>query len=141
MLQYIQCLAHLCVSLFSSVHCIDHIVSSFKLPEKKLFLFMCLHEWECNDIRTCQPIFNTMHRLCNSNTEAFRVLNLHQSIAAVDIIARQGNPPKIFNTQQTYQPLTAEYGLGHLPERECIFTDTNKLGSTLPRYTLLSASV
>lgn len=48
---------------------------------------------------------------------------------------------QIFNTQQTYQPLTAECGLDHLPESEHIFTDTNKLGSILPRYTALSASI
>lgn len=32
---------------------------------------------------------------CNSNTDAFRGLNLRQSIGAVDITARQGNPPNI----------------------------------------------
>ncbi len=88
--------AYLSVSLFASVHFIQHIVSSLKLPATKLFFCsVCLHVWECNDTRTCQPIFNTMHRFCNSNTEAFWVLNLHQSIGAVDIIARQGKSPNI----------------------------------------------
>lgn len=34
---------------------------------------------------------------------------------------------QIFNTQQTYQLLTAECRLDHLPESEHIFTDTDKL--------------
>lgn len=103
------------LSLFSSAHYKEHIVSSFKLPGTKL-LFSCLRVSMCRSAtkyKCAKQSSNThTHRCCNSNTEILRLLNLQQSIG----YHRKGKKThEILNTRQTYQPLTAEYGLGHLP--------------------------
>lgn len=58
-----------------------------------------------------------MHRFCNSNTEATRGLNLCQSIGVVDIAAKQGKTPNVYDTVNI-SAATVEYRFDHLPESE-----------------------
>lgn len=125
-------------------HYTELIVSSFKLLETKHFLFFfflfpvcgfaCVGlQWHTNtatNLQNCEEILEFKHIQWISGNR----LEL--------CISQQGRKTQqILNTQQTYQLRTAECGLGHLPETERIFTDTNKLGRILLRYALPSGSI
>lgn len=103
------------IRLFSSVHYIERSVSSLKLPETTcLCVSVCVGvRWHTNAPANLQRTHT--HRFRNLNTEAFRGAKSPPIDWSCGYHSEGRETHQIFNTQQTYQPLTAEYGLGHLP--------------------------